>query len=239
MKKYIVMSTIPLLGIVLAFSISNKETYAEDYIEPVEEVVTERPEVKYVLDDTERLADFPVDGWVEEYIPETAQENSLSELTIFVGDSRTVGMEDYADDDSIYIAKVGKGYDWFKTDASNRLSDVIMSNSDKHLNIVVSLGVNDPDNAGLYVDEINGLKEKFPQTDIYFNSVGPTNGGSITNEMIENFNHTLQECLSSDIKFIDSYSYLMANGYDTKDGIHYTGPTYQKLHGYIQEKIGG
>ena len=240
--KILIFLILPaIVAIFIFYAILKIKAGAADYTDVKEKVIKEsvaRPGIKYVLEDKERLADFPIDGYVEEYIPETAQEESLPELNIFIGDSRTVGIENLSLDDSVYIAKVGAGYEWFSQNALQRLDSTMVDNAGRDVNIVVALGVNDPDNAAGYVEKVGEIKSKYPFADVYFLSVNPVTGGSISEIDVTNFNHIVMESLPSSVTYLDSHSYLVSNGFNTVDGVHYTDSTYKKIHEYVTLYLG-
>ena len=50
---------------------------------------------------------------------------SFSQPIIWVGDSRTLGMQNAMDNDDIYIGKSGEGYDWFAETGLEEMEDAI------------------------------------------------------------------------------------------------------------------
>ena len=68
----------PIITLLIFYVVLKMISEAADYEEIKEDAIEESvvvPGIKYVLEDKERLADFPIDGYVEESIPETAQED--------------------------------------------------------------------------------------------------------------------------------------------------------------------
>jgi hypothetical protein len=61
-------------------------------------------------------------------------------------------------------------------------------------------------------------------------------GYSVKNSAIREFNRKLKAAFPS--RYINSFSYLLKNGIETTDGIHYHTATYTSLYHYIIEKIG-
>lgn len=53
---------------------------------------------------------------------------------------------------------------------------------------------------------------------------------------IEVFNDKLSE---TEYMYIDTYSYLMNNGFSTVDGLHYTDDTYRLIYNYVRSALGG
>ena len=54
---------------------------------------------------------------------------------------------------------------------------------------------------------------------------------------IKNFNQKIKSSLNSKIKYIDTNSYLVSNGFDTLDGLHYTNDTYKTIYNYIIKSL--
>ncbi|MDO4344256.1 MAG: hypothetical protein Q4C50_05575 [Eubacteriales bacterium] len=173
--------------------------------------------------------------------PETSpeQEDAVSvkaHSLVFVGDSRTVGMKDAVNDSCTYIGAEGEGYEWFSSDGADELRSVLSENPDRQ--VVFNLGVNDPENISLYIDLYRSLEQEYPDTSFYIMSVNPlvdSQDFNTTNEMIELFNATMQSAFP-DI-YIDAYSYLIQNGFDTVDGLHYTDQSYQAIHNFVVDQI--
>lgn len=158
---------------------------------------------------------------------------------VLVGDSRFVGQEQTGNknSNSTYIAKVGEGLNYLKN-----VESTMKKYDNKNTAYVINMGVNDLYNANNYVKYINNLAKTY-KGDIYFLSVNPVDeakeksyGYSVTNAQIKNFNSTMKNNLKN-VKFLDSYSYLKNNGYETTDGIHYTSSTYKKIYNYINRAV--
>lgn len=155
---------------------------------------------------------------------------------LFVGDSRTLGMEDAVQDDCIYLGAEGEGYDWFAEAGMSSLEQTLKS--DPTIPVVINLGVNDPQNINIYIDLYNSLIDQYPDTPFYFMSINPLDEDAdfnTTNEMAELFNATLKSAFPD--HYLDCYTYLKENGFETADGLHYTDETYKKIHDYVVDKI--
>lgn len=184
--------------------------------------------------------------------------------TVYVGDSRTVGMcsANNIGNNSECIAEVGKGYGWLKTTAAPK----IRSSLDKHnnANVVINLGVNDlgttdthtiNGHANNYVKIYNELASKYPKSKIIIVSVGvvsdsdfkkqeaAVNKGllytTISNQSVETFNMAIESYISgsnsSNISYCDINSALK-NKYKTgSDGLHYTNDTYKNIYSEIKK----
>ncbi len=158
---------------------------------------------------------------------------------IWVGDSRTAGMEEAMEDrkDScLYIAAPGEGYDWFVSQGLPAL--LYEMELHPQAPVIFNLGVNDYDNLELYLALYEDLLTEYPDTPFFFLSVNPIDPAqceTITNEEIGIFNSRLKE-LKEDA-YLDSYTYLMANEIATIDGIHYSQETYRLIHDYAGKAV--
>lgn len=162
---------------------------------------------------------------------------------IFVGDSRMVGMSmKVSRTDTAFIAEVGSGCSWLRSTAVLSLDRLIKTAPDAK--VILAHGINDLDNISNYISCYRDLMAEHPRTDFYMLSVNPVNYekalqsgyGHVTNEKIADFNAALQEAFGS--RYLDTYTYLEKNGFETNDGIHYQPATYQKLFNYILRRIG-
>ena len=184
--------------------------------------------IKYIMSDAKRLSDIPLEGNVK-------RESSYPELTIYIGDSRTVGMESVMDDGEIVIAKVGEGYSWYKNYAKDELINTLDNNSDKSISVIFNLGVNDLHNAPKYVEAINELSKAYPDVGFSYMSVNPVETTTVSNNQINTFNDTIKKMLDDSVSYIDAFTYLVDNGYDTVDGLHYTKETYKDIYDFVCE----
>lgn len=169
--------------------------------------------------------------------PYTTTTN-YQEGIIFVGDSRTVGMESIAncEKNEFFVGKVGAGYEWFVNEAKNDIEEIITKHTYNNWNIVLCLGINDLHNVKKYQDCYSALStNEWAEYDIHYLSVNPVDESicnNITNQEIIDFNsYFINEPL-----YIDSYSEII-NTYEAPDGIHYSYNTYTKLYNYIKNDI--
>ena len=157
---------------------------------------------------------------------------------VFVGDSRTVSMGEAVHDNCTYIGKEGEGYQWFAADGVIELRTLL--ENDPSQTIVYNLGVNDPENASLYIDLYQSIAREFTDTPFYYLSVNPLSDDAecnTTNDMIQEFNQSLKSAFPD--RYLDCYDYLMEEGYDTVDGLHYTEATSNVIHNYVVDQITG
>lgn len=180
----------------------------------------------------------------------TPSSNTSYKKAVVVGDSRFVWLKDYTAKDSRidYIAEGNMGFEYLKSQISN-----IKSRDSENTAFVINLGVNDLYRPGIekqYISYINNMAKDI-KGQIYFMSVNPViesmakqngyNTGWVNNANINKFNQALKNGLDSKkIKYLDSNSYLKINGFnqsDTFDGIHYYGPTYERIKQYILTQL--
>ena len=158
---------------------------------------------------------------------------------VFVGDSRTVQLQmAMGSSDKAYIAKIGEGYSWFK----NTALSMIPTYAGKGSVMIINFGVNDLANASKYIRLVNSNIDTWENAGVtvYYASVTPVGeSANVSNDQIVSFNTQLQEGLDSRVHWIDSYDYLMQNGFSTADGLHYNAATYRSLYSYYMSVIGG
>ena len=172
--------------------------------------------------------------------PSTAtQESSPSNTNIsnliFVGDSRTVGMQSAVGGNDTWSGKVSAGLDWMQSTGVPNIEGSIGNGS----GVVILMGVNDLYRASSYLSYINEKANTWASSGAhtYFVSVNPTEGSySNLNSDITTFNQKLKSGLSN-VTYIDTNTYLKQNGFSTTDGLHYTSDTYKKIYNYIKSHL--
>lgn len=147
----------------------------------------------------------------------------------WVGDSRTVGMARGIDID--YIGKVGATISFFRNNAES-----IYQIRDK--TVIINLGVNDLDSAA-YLNLYNSMPDEFLDNNkVIVMAVNPCDGSyQYLNSRIEQFNSNMSAGLDSRITFLDSYTFLMWNGFSTVDGLHYTDGTYVDIYNFVFDSL--
>lgn len=183
-----------------------------------------------------RLTDCKVDGCE---LDSTGKK--VIKKTIFVGDSRTVGMQSAVSaSDTLFIGKVGSGYSWLVSSASSTLASYIKKYSS--VQVIFAFGVNDLYNSSNYISYYKSLIANYPQVDFYIMAVNPvkesvasSHGYTVTNSQIRAFNKKIKAAFSS--VYLNTYSYLNKKGFGTSDGIHYTAATYKKIYKYVIKAI--
>ena len=156
---------------------------------------------------------------------------------VFAGDSRTVQMSQAVKKSQYtWIAQVGEGYDYFVNTA---IPQIDASVGDGTV-VIINYGVNDLHNVDKYISKVNSKIDSWiaAGATVYYAAVLPvSNYPTITNADIENFNNTLHNGLDSRIGWLDGYSYLQTNGFNTADGLHFDFDTYRNLYSYYMSKI--
>ena len=183
---------------------------------------------------------------------DSKNNNTAVNKYIFVGDSRTVGMYSYKSNNystanyssggahevgnDVYIAETSQGLSWLKS-TGMPAAKKYFSNSSA---VIILLGVNDTYNSDGYISYLKDNYSSWKSTGVrvYFSAVGPCNGGySSNNASISSFNSKVQANLPSGVTWIDTYSYLNSNGFNTTDGLHYDKATSEKIYNYIKSKV--
>jgi hypothetical protein len=162
--------------------------------------------------------------------------DSGSKRYIFVGDSRYVGMEKFAQSDDVFIAQVGEGY-YFLASNMNKILEYI----DKNSILIVGLGVNDyASNYKNYIKTMNELADTL-DCRVYYMLINPVEedkealyGYSTSNEMIDKYNALMKAGFSSKVGVIDTNTYLKEDGFYTSDGLHYDDNTYKKVYNFLK-----
>lgn len=158
---------------------------------------------------------------------------------IFVGDSRTVGMQSSvgtAGKDDVWSCASSMGLDWMKSTGIPSIEGQITSGTA----LVILMGVNDLYHVDSYISYINSLVSVVSSRNakIYFVSVNPTSRtANYLNTDIDQFNQKMKSGLSSYVRYIDTNSFLKANGFSSNDGIHYSSTTYNQIYAYIKSSL--
>ena len=180
-------------------------------------------------------------------------EDNVYRETLFLGDSRTRGMQNAGvinSGNTIY--GIGYGYDWLvgsgefsnsDTNATNGgingINDLMRDTAS--YNIVIWLGVNDLGNAEAYFEEYQNLATgDWSHHQIYIVSVGPVDDDLSTranNDVIQNFNNTMSSLISSsglsNLIYLDlGYTEDSIESYDSA-GIHYSSQDYVNIYNII------
>lgn len=167
----------------------------------------------------------------------SATSTSTINKVIFVGDSRTVGMkQSVGSNNDIWSCKSSMGLNWMQSTGIPAIDSQVTSGTA----VVVLMGVNDLYQVNNYITYMNSLVVGINNrgATLYFVSVNPTSRSrDYLNEDIDSFNAKMRQGLSSHIRYIDTNSYLKANGFASDDGLHYSSTTYKLIYAYIKSQL--
>ena len=204
-------------------------------------------------------------------VPDSSLNNSSSNSSngskpakaIFVGDSRTVGICQYANTtlnvgkcrEHLTVSQGGMGYNWFKSTGIPNVNSLLNKNSGTRYNIVILLGVNDISNTTYWADAavkeyINAIKTQasgsWKNHNIIFTSVTPLGASStggdwpISQANIDYFNSQMKSKIKSlglsNVSYCDINSGLNLNGKIAGDHIHYTSAGYTAVYEQVVNK---
>ena len=166
---------------------------------------------------------------------------------IFVGDSRTYQLSLHVDDPRIsFVSKSGMGLTWFKSTGYKELQTLLKGSAfatPLRSAIVLNLGVNDLYNQDQYLEYMNSIVPELinQNCDLYYMSLNPVDTdvapGIRPVRDIKAFNTALRSELDRRYTYLDCYNYLEKSGFDTKDGLHYTSPTYSKIFRFAVDNL--
>lgn len=229
-------------------STKTNELNNKDSLDNIEEIKEENKEENKNsesknINNTENKEDLDKDSNIKESKLKNKNDNF-----IFIGDFRTIGMSrvvDIKDYEFItFISQADGKYDWFLTEGLPKLEQRL-NTTDLNYNIVLNLGINDTHNGSKYAKLYNELELKYPNHNFIVVSVNPENEEKmietgykfVGNKYIEEFNKNLKKDLSNTIPYIDTYTDLVKNGFETKDGLHYTSETSKHILDTIYNSI--
>jgi hypothetical protein len=175
------------------------------------------------------------------FFPNMETARAESSRIIWIGDSRFVGMKATAPvtDNDIFVCEGGRGLQWFKESGIHQVRDNLKSGDQ----IIFNLGVNDLGDIDQYIDYINSLvNSEWSGYEVSYMSINPindskanSNGYSVKNQQVIDFNTKIKNGIDSRIKYIDTYGQLISNiDSITEDGVHYTAETYTKIYQYAK-----
>ena len=163
--------------------------------------------------------------------PDTVSADKL----VFIGDSRTEGLRDAVNDDSVWSCLSSMGYDWMVSTGVPQVEDQIEDNTA----VIILMGVNDLYHVNDYLSYINSKAAEWANrgAQTYFVSVGPVqNDPYCSNAEIESFNAAMQANLSG-VTYIDVYSHLVSEGFSTVDGTHYPDSVSIDIYNFILDHL--
>ena len=176
---------------------------------------------------------------------ETTKKNTEFNKSIFIGDSRTVGMQQSVESNSsdVWSCKGSMGYDWMVSTGVPQIESQVTNGTA----IFIWMGINGLEGtdayANKYISYIDKKAEEWAKkgATTYFVSIGPVNetietqyGYSTKNSDIEYFNKAVKQGLKK-AEFIDIYSNMKSNGFGTSDGLHYNVDTYKEVYSSMKD----
>lgn len=152
---------------------------------------------------------------------------------IFIGDSRTVGMQSFAQGsgNDIWSCKKAAGYDWMVSEGIPAVEGQISEDTA----VFILLGINDLAHSQAYADYINSKAASW-EGRTYFVSVGPVGNTTVTNTQIESFNSVLKDN-AEHYEYLDLYGSMVQDGFGTWDGLHYTPDTCQYIYNFLKDAV--
>ena len=157
-----------------------------------------------------------------------------------------------------FVAASGQRLQWLQSQGASELLELVAGLKDQgkeKIAIVFNLGVNtlrgDAIDFSEYVPYMQYLGNELmvldPSASLFYMSVNPVNpaqqeayyekvGTHLTlcnPQAIRVFNATIRAELSSQFRYLDTYSYLAGHGYSTEDGLHYTTNTRLRYFEYM------
>ena len=151
---------------------------------------------------------------------------------LFVGDSRTVGMEEAMQDSDdadtcSYIGKVGEGYYWLVNEGIDQLRTSLSKEPDA--TVVFNLGVNDLSEIDRYLAFYPQIFAEYPDASFYIMSVNPV-GDACSGASNEEIRKTIANMI-----FIDAYirfyfrEKIIKTLVDHKINVHCVGKGWNRL----------
>ena len=192
-------------------------------------------EAKEVNRPIKRVAHAATDAKLTEQDANLVEEVEKPILYVFVGDSRTVGMENVTDDANyIFIGEVGSGFKYLKETAYPQVIDLISQNPKKDICVIFNSGVNDLGNKEKYIEFYNEVFKENEKANLFFASVTPVSDNEVYswsandfNKEITEFNLSMREIFEN--KYIDTSDFLNTTGFHAKDGLHYCNEDYRRI----------
>lgn len=180
------------------------------------------------------------------YASQTEKETEAPQTEVFVpqdpiiwvGDSRTLGMQDAIKNPEadIFIGAAGEGYTWLAETGLPELKEAMTQFPEAP--VVFNFGVNDYDNLSSYMALYQELTAEYADTTFYFlsvNPIEPTLCKNITNEEISDFNAHLKADYPD--TYIDTFTFLMIEQVVPFDGVHYSEEDYQRIYDFAAARI--
>ncbi len=233
---YLTLNKEPEFNSSVTESAQNSDSVIRDLSSAIGDRAGEADNIKILTDDEEAETETETETEDLEWAREFAGIKDTQ--MIWVGDSRILGMQEAVNPHSsdYYIGASGQGYFWMRDEGILQLEEDIKNHP--ALPVIINLGVNDHENITLYLSFYEELMEEYPETDFYFLSVNPIDEEqetSITNQEIESFNAAVEKARPE--KYLDCYTFLKEDRFETVDGLHYTEETYRKIYRFVKQQF--
>ncbi|MBR5970373.1 MAG: hypothetical protein IK016_08540 [Lachnospiraceae bacterium] len=220
-QHYVIIAVVALLAVVI--------TIVVFYGEKLFGVTRQDTSYTHItLQDLPELPEDPVERL-------DALQRDIQYDYVLIGDSRTVGLDlatRISSNKKInVVAKSAMGHNWLVKEA---LPEAARLQKDRY---VMLLGANDLVLIDRYIETYTKLIEEGKK--LWIVTVGPVREGvggyTIQNAEIEAFNARLSEVEGA--KLLDLYGYLVRNGFEAPDGVHYSDDTYYMMLEFLLERL--
>lgn len=147
---------------------------------------------------------------------------------LLIGDSRMVGMEQVCEckENEFILAKTGAGLSFLETEGIKQIEKIKEEHPEiEKWTILSNFGVNDLYRVEDYISFYQTIEDDF-----IFISVNPVDTDLyVSNEEITFFNEKMKEVFL----YMDTYTFLVEEGFESPDHLHYSQKTYEDIYNYI------
>ncbi len=207
----------------------------DDYLSDEEPVIADDAEVAAKVAEDEEAASKAAEEMASAV--EEAEKQPVDPADVLIiGDSRSVMMRNATGGGGCnWICQNSKGYKWLVSTALPEAEELI-GNGTK---VVIALGVNDVGNVNRYAALINEKAKEWADkgATTYYVSVNPvTDNARVSEASVQFFNSTISGNLTG-VKWINTHDYLMSDGFNATDGVHYDNATSKKIYQAIMGSL--
>ena len=167
----------------------------------------------------------------------TSGKTVLKRPILLVGDSRTVFLKHYFENDDAgitWICKSGAGLSWLTSTAEKEIAARLNGKTD----LYIWLGANDAGYMDRYVAYYNKMIPEWKKqgANVYIIAVGPIESDPyVSDATVKKMNVMLKNDVQG-ATFMSLYYYMQNNGFKTIDGIHYDYATCKLVYDYIMKQ---
>ena len=207
----------------------------DDYLSDEEPVIADDAEVAAKVAEDEEAAAKAAEEMASAV--EEAEKQPVDPADVLIiGDSRSVMMKNATGGGGCnWICQNSKGYKWLVSTALPEAEELI-GNGTK---VVIALGVNDVGNVNRYAALVNEKAKEWAEkgATTYYVSVNPvTENARVSESSVQFFNSTISGNLSG-VKWINTHDYLISDGFNATDGVHYDNATSKKVYQAIMGSL--